>query len=185
MKVFISAVVNWIRIIKGDIMKFHKNYNLKKISLSLFLGIVVTFSGVQAFGEEWTADQKEVWASIEEFWDSIKNGDVESALSRHHNKMIVWLCENPDPSRKDQTSSEYYTLVKRSVPKNIKLKPLEINIIGDVANVFYLSKWVSLNEELSSSCRAMVTMINQDNQWVWIGSLDSSCKKIPPCPYKW
>lgn len=165
-------------------MKLQKS-SILKIVISLLIGIIFYFTDFQAFGDEWTPEQKEVWASIEGFWDSVKNGDIDGALSRHHDKMIVWLCENPDPSRKAQTRSEYYTLINRSVPTNIKLKPLEITIVGDVANVLYLSKWVSLNEELSSSCRAMVTMIKQDNKWVWIGSLDSSCDRLPPCPYNW
>jgi ketosteroid isomerase-like protein len=168
-----------------EIMKLNNILNLKKSVIFLFIAFAFSFSGFQAFGEEWTDEQKEVWASIQEFWDSIKNGDLDGALSRHHDKMIVWLFENPDPSRKDQTRSEYYTLINRSVPTKIKLKPLEINIVGDVANVFYLSKWVSLNEEKSSSCRVLVTMIKQDNKWVWIGSHDSSCDRLSPCPYKW
>jgi hypothetical protein len=166
-------------------MKTRKSFNLTTISMSLFLGIIVAFSGFQAFGEEWTAEQKVVWASVEGFWDSIKSGDVENALARHHDKMIVWLSENPDPSKKYQTRSEYYTLVSRSVPTFVKLKPLAINIVENVANVFYLSKWESLNKEISSSDRVLITMIKQDNKWVWIGSLGSSCKRLPPCPYKW
>ncbi|BBO78885.1 hypothetical protein DSCW_63020 [Desulfosarcina widdelii] len=165
-------------------MKLQKS-SILKIVISLLIGIIFYFTDIQAFGDEWTPEQKEVWASIEGFWDSVKNGDIDGALSRHHDQMIVWLCENPDPSRKDQTRSEYYTLINRSVPTTIKLKPLAINIVGDVANAFYLSKWISLNEELSSSCRVLVTMIKQDNRWVWIGSHDSSCDRLPPCPYEW
>ena len=166
-------------------MKTRKSLNLTTIFMYLFLGIVVSFSGFIAFGDEWTAEQKEVWESVEGFWDSIKSGDVESALARHHDKMIVWLSENPDPSKKNQTRSEYYTLVSQSVPTFVKLKPLVINIVENVANVFYLSNWESLNKEISSSSRVLITMIKQNNKWVWIGSLGSSCKRLPPCPYEW
>ena len=160
-----------------------KRFTIKKYLI--FLVIIVVLSGFHAFGEEWTAEQKEVWASVEGFWDSIKRGDVESALSRHHDKMIVWLSENPDPSKKNQTREEYYTLVNRSVPTFIKLKPLNITIIEHVANVFYLIKWESLNKEISSSDRELITMKKKNNKWVWIGHMGSSCKRPPPCPYGW
>ena len=71
------------------------------------------------------------------------------------------------------------------MPTFVKLKPLVINIVENVANVFYLSNWESLNKEISSSSRVLITMIKQDNKWVWIGSLGSSCKRLPPCPYEW
>jgi hypothetical protein len=40
-------------------MKTHKSLNLTTIFMYLFLGIVVSFSGFIAFGDEWTAEQKE------------------------------------------------------------------------------------------------------------------------------
>lgn len=161
----------------------NNNFHLK--TFIIFLGFILVFSGSQVFGEQWTAEQKEIWASVEGFWDSIKRGDVESALARHHDKMIVWLSENPDPSKKYQTRQEYDTLVGRFVPTFIELKPLDITIFEYVANVFYLIKWDSLNKEISSSNRELITMIKQDDKWVWIGHMGSSCKRPPPCPYGW
>jgi uncharacterized protein DUF4440 len=158
---------------------------MKSIIIFITVCIFVVAPGLQAFGEEWTAEQKEVWDSVEGFWDAMKTGDVYSALERHHDKMQNWISMNPYPAEKKQMRSEYNGLVARYRPTFIKLKPMSISIIEDVANVYYIEKWESSNKEVSWSGRVLLTMIKKENNWIWIGRLGSSCNETPSCPYGW
>jgi hypothetical protein len=69
-------------------MKQCNRFNLTTVSISVFLGIIIVFSGFQAFGEEWTAEQKEVWEAIEQYNKYIENGDVDSAMALIHENAL-------------------------------------------------------------------------------------------------
>ena len=153
--------------------------------VSIILFGIVLFWNSKAFSQEWTAEQKEVWISVQEFWDTIKKGDVEATLAGQHDKMLDWWSTNPDPLNKEILRSGYNNLVIRFKPTFVKLEPLAINIVKNVANVFYLYKWESANKEVSDRGRALITFVKQDNKWLAIGRLGTSCDTLPPCPYGW
>ena len=157
----------------------------KRIFISLFLCGIVVFWGSQAMGEDWTTEQKEVWVSVQEFWETIKKGDVEASLAGQHDKMLDWWSTNPDPLKKELLRLGYNNLVNRFKPTLVKLEPLAINIVKNVANVFYLFKWESANKEVNDRGRALISLVKQDNKWLAIGSLRTSCDTLPPCPYGW
>jgi hypothetical protein len=64
-------------------------------------------------------------------------------------------------------------------PVNFESEPLAIKIIGNVAIVFYTSKFSG--KIFSGRTRTMDTWIKQNNKWQKIGSFDASCDKLPPC----
>ena len=153
--------------------------------ISLFLCVIIVFWCSHAVGEDWTAEQKEVWAAVKAHSEAIKNGDVKTALAGQHEKMLAWFSVNPDPLKKELIQVEYKNWVGRFKPAFFKLEPLAINIVQNVANVFYLYKWESANKEYSGRSRVLETFIRQDNKWLATGSLFSSCDKPAPCPYGW
>ena len=59
-------------------MKTIRTNLLVRGAIFLLLCIVIVFWGFQAIGEEWTAEQKEVWTSVQANWETIKKGDVEA-----------------------------------------------------------------------------------------------------------
>ena len=166
-------------------MKTKKTYSMARVSVSIILCGMIVFWGFQVFGKDWTAEQKEVWVSVQGFWETIKKGDVEATLAGQHDNMLDWFSTNPDPLQKEILRSAYNNLVDRLKPTFVKLEPLSINIFKNVANVFYIYKWESANKEISDKGRALVTLVKQDNKWLAIGSLRASCDALPPCPYKW
>jgi len=132
------------------------------VSIILF-GIILLWNS-KALSQEWSAEQKEVWVLVQEFWETIKKGDVEASLAGQHNKMLDWFSENPDPLKKELLRSGYNNWVGRFKPTSVKLKPLAVNIVKNVANVFYLFKWESSNNEISNRGRALITLVKQDNK---------------------
>ena len=166
-------------------MKTQKMAFMARAFISLFLCVFIVFWGFQVLAQDWTPEQKEVWVWVQGYWENIKKGDVEAALAGQHDKMLAWSSMNPDPLKKELIRLELNNWVGRSKPTFVKLKPLAINIVKNVANVFYLFKWESANKEVSGRGRELITLVKQNNKWLAIGSLGSSCDKLPPCPYGW
>ena len=64
-------------------------------------------------------------------------------------------------------------------PISYELKPLNINIVDNVAIAFYLSKWKG--NILSGKSRSVVIYIKQDNKWKFMGAMGCDCEKLPVC----
>jgi hypothetical protein len=155
------------------------------ILVSIILFGIIFLWNFQVLGQDWTPEQKEVWVSVQGFWGTIKNGDIEATLAGQHEKMLDWWSTNPDPLKEELLQLGYKNLVNQFKPTFVKLEPLAINIVKNVANVFYLFKWESANKEVTARGQSLITFVKQDNKWLMIGSLSSSCDTLPPCPYGW
>jgi hypothetical protein len=164
-------------------MKTIRTNLIVRVAIFLLLCIVIVFWSFQAIGEEWTAEQKEVWASVQANWETIKKGDVEAALAMKHDDMVAWYGENPEPLRKELMKQSYLNWFNSDKLVSYKLRLLTINIFNNVANVFYLYKYEG--EKFSNIGRAFETWVKQDNKWLAIGSFDSSCEYLPRCPHVW
>ena len=163
-------------------MKTKRPYSMARISVSLFICGMIVFLGFQVFGEEWTAEQKEVWESVQTNWETFKKGDVEAALAINHDEMIAWFPNYPAPIRKETMRNAYKNWFAWEKPISVKLDPLKIHIFNNVANVFYYSKYEA-RKGLVVKSRVLETWVKQDNKWLAIGSLTASCDKLPTCPY--
>ena len=158
---------------------------MKSIIISVFVGVFMVVSSLSSFGQEWTAEQKEVWEMVEKNWESFKKGDLKAFINDYHDKCTILFGDNPSTLNKSQIESENRWQIARKVPTFIRLKPIAINIVNDVANVFYVYKWESKNKEYSQGGRRMTTMIKENNKWITIASLSASCDQKAPCPYGW
>jgi len=166
-----------------SLMKTIRTNLIVRVAIFLLLSIVIVFWGFQAIGEEWTAEQNEIWTFVQANWEAIKKGDVEAALAMKHDYMVAWHNSDPEPLKKELIKQSYINWANSDKLVSYKLRPLTINIFNNVANVFYLYKYEG--EKYSNRGRALETWIKQDNKWIAIGSLDSSCDFPPRCPHVW
>jgi ketosteroid isomerase-like protein len=164
--------------VKGGVMKSH---NSTTFFISLLLGIIIVFSGFQAFGEDWNDSQKELWQLIENQWKNSKQHDF-NAFSDYYDfeDCIEW------------PSSKIFPLVgKNAILKSrekwfiydkvesYELQPINIHIVGDVAIVAY--QWKYEGSMFSRSSRQMDTYIKKNNKWNFIAGMGCSCKELPIC----
>jgi hypothetical protein len=103
-------------------------------------------------------------------------------MAGFHDDYVEWWSGKIIPLVKDLMTAHYKEwLSGLSKPVSYELKPFSINIIGDVANVFYVYEW---NKEVGPGFhhgRAMETYLIQDNKWMMTGAMDALCTKLPPC----
>ena len=161
-------------------MKTQGTSLVARVSVSLLIGGLVVFWGFQVSGEEWTEAQKEVWEIVETAWEYFRQGDVEavSALDKTEGS-LQWWPSRAIPLGENAIKLSYEDWLAFDKPVSYELKPLNIHIFGDVANVFYLYKWEG--KVLPKSGRNMATYVKQDNKWKLMGVMGCSCEKLPVC----
>ena len=152
---------------------------LARVSVSLFIGGLIVFLGFKVRGQEWTAEQKEVWNAVEADIELFKKGDVDGVLASRHDDVVIWWDSKPIPYDKELLRLNYKQGFDYDKPVNWELEPLAIKIIGNVASVFYTYKFSGII--FTGSSRAIQTWIKQDNKWLMINALTASCDKLPPC----
>ena len=106
----------------------------RKILVGL-LGIsLMFFVGIPAFGQEWSAEQKEVWKMEMAYWDSFKEGDMKRHMELWHKDFIGWPKWAEKPIGKGEMEMGQKSLSKFST---YEVKDKTIKIINNVAIVFY------------------------------------------------
>jgi hypothetical protein len=71
-------------------MKTQTRTNRSTVFISLFICGIIVFWGFRAFGQEWTAEQKEVWQAVEADYESFKKGNLEKLLASRHDDSVFW-----------------------------------------------------------------------------------------------
>ena len=168
---------------KGVAMRTQEKNLFTWILVSIILLGIFLFWNSKAFGQEWTAEQKEVWEAVKANWDTLLSGDAKAAMEWKHEDTILWFSSRPEPLKKVLLESAYKTWFDYDKPISYELKPLVIHIFNNVANVFYLYNWKGT--KISDKGRILGVWVKQDNKWKVIANLSSSCDKLPPCPYSW
>ena len=69
------------------------------VSVILF-GILLLWNS-KAIGEEWTAEQKEVWEIVEADFEKFKKSDLEGLLASKHDDVRIWWGIKPIPFDKE------------------------------------------------------------------------------------
>jgi ketosteroid isomerase-like protein len=165
---------------KGGHM-FTKGAILKaKILFPIILCGIMVFWSFQASGEEWTDAQKEVWNVIEDRWIRVVEGDLKTLEAGIHDDAISWRFNKSDPFGKISINRLYERWISYSRPVTYELKPHAIQILGDIANVFYSYRWKA-KEKYSGHNRALMSFKKQEGKWLIISSFSASCEKLPQC----
>ena len=75
----------------------------------ILLGIFLIWNS-KAFGQEWTAEQKEVWDAVIASNEKVKQGDVEGVLSSEHDDVIIWWGDKKIPLGKEMLRMSLNTM---------------------------------------------------------------------------
>ncbi len=158
-------------------MKLNVTRSFMKMSLALLVLIIGVFWGMQSFGQEWSAEQKEITNVIKTVWDSLVKGDYETVDKLWHKDGSWWNAALALP----QDKTTYLGGLKKVKFPSAEVKPVEVKVIGNTALMhYYYSFTVEGNSNVMNG-RAAATLTKQDGKWIVIGLLMSSCSQLPPC----
>ena len=156
-------------------MKSSKRFT---VSISVFLGIIIVFSGFHALGAEWSEAQKEIWKLEIKYWECIKNADVETYKNLLHNKVVLMGARNYSPNNKPEGIEKIKNSVSdESKPDSYEIKPLSIQLFEKVAIVCFNYKYTG--HKFSDSGRVTHTWLKQNSTWYLIGAMEASFNTLP------
>jgi len=107
-------------------------------------------------------------------------------MASRHDKSLSLFSDDPHPLNKDQVGKSYERWMSNAyTPTSYELKLLAINITDNIATIFYVFNWDSIDAGFSMKGRTMITYLKQNNKWLLLNSMSASCDKPAPCPYGW
>ena len=106
-------------------------------------------------------------------------GDVDALIALGTKGSLEWWPTKKKPYDANAIKEEYKKWSDYDKPVTYELEPLNIHIVNNVANVFYLYQWKG--KVSSDSGRIMETWIKQDNRWKFMGAMGCSCEKALTC----
>jgi ketosteroid isomerase-like protein len=122
--------------------------------------------------QEWSKEQKEVWKSVQNYWDLAAKSDVEGFLSYFHDSFTGWNYGTNAP----QNKADRAKMIEYSMQKNqtvlYTVTPASIWVKGNFAFVNYYYTELekdSEGKEKWSSGRWTDILTKQGDKWVMIG----------------
>lgn len=138
------------------------------------LGIVciTLLTSVTGFGQEWSAQQKEVWKNVQTYWDLDAKRDLEGFMSYFHEDYSGWFNLDALPSNKAGVRKFLSHNFKTTKVLVQEIKPVAIKVHGNIAIVhYYFSEVVTDAEGKERNRNGNWTdiLMKQGDKWVLIG----------------
>ena len=96
-----------------------------------------------------------------------------------HDDFVGWFGNKRSLYGKTGARSYYKGWFDWDAPKQTKLEPIKILMMGNVANAYYTFTFIGNN--YSSKGRAVDTLVKEGIKWSLISHLCSLCEKPVPC----
>jgi hypothetical protein len=145
-------------------MKYKYITSLLTLSLLIF-GIGIATRG-EAFEKEWTFAQKEVWKMEQIEWEFWKQGNVKRCMLLYHKNYIGWPSQSAELINKNHAGAH----MKHSVLHSYDIEPRGINIVGNIAIVYYCYSCCETNGKTHAG-RVTHIWMNENGRWRLIGGM--------------
>jgi ketosteroid isomerase-like protein len=143
---------------------------MKKLFLLTTL-IMVLLQSLTIYSQQWSSEQKDVWAGVEKYWE-INNNDPLADLKYFDDSYLGWSYESETPGTRDGVVKyKKYFSTKQKQQFNI-LTPAKIWVNGDFAFVHYYYTQVSENSEGKPNTekgRWTDILMKKNGTWVLVG----------------
>lgn len=147
---------------------------MKRVNLFLVTVMVFVLTSVGSVSaQEWTSEQKDVWAGVEKYWAAATSGDAQAFLAYFDDSYKGWNTVSPVPQSKANTSKWVEFGMKNSKNLVYSITPLAIWVKGDFAYVHYTYAEVDKNNETgkneSEAGNWTDILMKKDGKWMLIG----------------
>jgi len=137
----------------------------KKMWVIWLLITGVALFQIPAYGQEWTAVQKEIWELEEARWKALTQRDLEGFVKDHHEDGAFW----PYWSEKPLNRAKFKEFLAPIEFYSAELKPYAIKVFGNVAIVQYTCKYSTMVGNVYS--RFTEIRMKEDGVWKVIGKM--------------
>jgi ketosteroid isomerase-like protein len=138
------------------------------------LGTATLVFGMQPFGDKWTSERKVVWENQEAYFELWRKGDFDGLLAICHRDYAVWPYGRTSPVERHEHVGNIVSYARISA---FVLTPVQINVVGNVASVYFIRR-ITLQEGRVYSDYAMCVWVKQDGKWLILGEMSASYKPM-------
>jgi len=141
----------------------------KLIGLSAIILVVILTIQVQA--QDWSPEQKDVWAGVEKYWE-VNQANPMDFLNYFDESYFGWNYDNEAPSTKNDVTKSFGYWIKKGKEQYHILKPARIWVNGNFAYVHYYYTTVSENSAGKPNTergRWTDILMKKDGKWMLVG----------------
>jgi len=146
---------------------------MSRISRVIFISLLLfTFYALNLRAQQWTADQKDVWAGVETYWKVSMSANPLDFINYFDDSYYGWSYENEAPGTKAdaQKSINYWTTKGKTVFYTIT--PARIWVNGNFAYVHYYYSQINEGPDgkpISEKGRWTDILMKKDGKWIMVG----------------
>ena len=142
-----------------------------KILINLLTLIIVVFITTNALAQQWSTEQKDVWAGVEKYWE-INNNDPLADLKYFDDSYLGWSYDSEAPGSRDGVVKYKKYFSTKVKPQFNILTPARIWVNGDFAYVHYYYTQVSEDKDGKSNTekgRWTDIVMRKNGSWMLVG----------------
>lgn len=150
----------------------------KLIGLSILVLTFVLTNNNQA--QQWSPEQKSVWAGVEEYWAASTSSNPMSFLNYFDDSYIGWSYDSETPGNKNDAVKSLSYWLKKGKIQYYLITPASIWVNGDFAYVHYYYTQVSENSEgkpMTERGRWTDILMKKSGKWLLVGDHGGEIKK--------
>lgn len=145
--------------------------NISKISILVAISFLFLTSNI--FAQQWSSEQKDVWAGVEKYWEVSSSGNAMAFMSYFDDSYMGWNNASPVPMSKTNVSKWIENDFKNNTTVFYTLTPLTIWVKGDFAYVHYYYAEVDKNNKTekndTNAGKWTDILMKKGGKWVLIG----------------
>lgn len=148
------------------------------LSLSTLILTILLLSNV--YGQEWSAEQKAVWAGVDEYWAATLSSDPMSFTNYFDESYQGWSYENEAPGSKADAVKSLSYWTKKGKTQYYVIKPAKIWVKGDFAYVHYYYTQVTEGSDGKPNTergRWTDILMKKGGKWMLVGDHGGETKK--------
>ena len=107
------------------------------IALVLSLGLI---SVRDVAAQQFNSAQREVWETVQSRWRAWQKGDLEKMLRLYHKRFHAWNRATGRLDGYDSMRTRWMAALQTETILDVKLEPIALELYGDFAAVFYVSR---------------------------------------------
>lgn len=151
---------------------------MKKLFGLLVFFFVMLFA-INSQAQQWSAEQKDVWAGVEKYWDVNQSNPLDF-LQYFDDSYTGWSYENEAPSTKSDAQKSFSYWLKKGKEAYHILTPAKIWVNGDFAYVhYYYTQVMESNDGKPVTERGRWTdiLMKKNGKWMLVGDHGGEIKK--------
>jgi ketosteroid isomerase-like protein len=135
----------------------------------IVVGALAIFAPLAVQGQELTADQQEVWNVVLACYDA---NDSDALMACYHDDFLGWGLDNTVPMNKADKQAINARVDESSENMWQHLKPVSVDVRGDVAIVLYVQSYVdrdkTTGEETAGTVNWTDILVKVGERWLWL-----------------